>query len=66
LTVRRTEEAAYVQFADGEALLFDLAVDPEWKTLSDDPTSQLQHAQALLAWRAQNTDRTLTGRLLHP
>ncbi|CAM8651191.1 AslA Arylsulfatase A and related enzymes [Acidimicrobiia bacterium] len=66
LTVRRTNEAAYVQFADGEAMLFDLAADPDWKTLSDDPASLLQHAQALLAWRAQNADRTLTGRLLHP
>ena len=66
LTVRRTEEAAYVQFADGEAMLFDLAADPDWKTPSHDPGSLLHHAQALLAWRAQNADRTLTGRLLHP
>jgi len=66
LMVRRTEQAAYVQFADGDAMLFDLAADPDWKMLSDDPASLLQHAQALLAWRAQNADRTLTGRLLHP
>ena len=66
LTVRRTDDAAYVQFADGEAMLFDLAADPDWKTMSEDPQLLLRNAQALLAWRAQHADRTLTGRLLHP
>jgi arylsulfatase A-like enzyme len=66
LTVRRTDDAAYVQFADGEAMLFDLAADPNWKTMSEDPQLLLRNAQSLLAWRAQHADRTLTGRLLHP
>lgn len=61
LTVRRSSEVAYVQFANGEALVYDLATDPTWRTLLNDPERSWVEARALLAWRAQHTDRTLTG-----
>lgn len=64
LAVRRTEEAAYVQFADGTWLAFDLAADPTWRTPLSDPARVLPHAQAMLTWRAQHADRTLTGMLV--
>ncbi len=63
LAVLRTAGAAYVQFADGDALAFDLAADPTWRTPLTDPAQMLKHAQSMLAWRAQHTDRTLTGML---
>jgi arylsulfatase A-like enzyme len=61
LTVRRSDDVAYVQFADGEALVYDLVADPNWTTLLDDPERAWCEARAMLAWRAQHTDRTLTG-----
>jgi arylsulfatase A-like enzyme len=61
LTVRRSRDVAYVQFADGEALVYDLAADPTWRTSLDDPERSWAEARALLAWRAQHADRTLTG-----
>lgn len=64
LAVRRTEDAAYVQFADGTWLAFDLAADPTWRTPLSDPARVLPHAQAMLTWRAQHADRTLTGMLV--
>ena len=63
LAVLRGEAAAYVQFGDGTALAFDLAADPTWRTELADPATILPLAQALLAWRAQHADRTLTGML---
>ena len=62
--MRRTEDAAYVQFADGDWLCFDLAADPSWRTLTTEPGRVLAQAQAMLAWRAQHADRTLTGLLV--
>ena len=64
LAALRTEHAAYVQFADGAALAFDLAADPTWRTPLTDPTQVLGLAQDMLAWRAQHADRTLTGLLI--
>jgi len=64
LTVRRTEEIAYVQFADGEALVYDLVADPTWRTMLVDSDRSWAEARALLAWRAQHADRTLTGTFL--
>ena len=64
LAVRRTETEAYVQFADGDWLCFDLAADPSWRTLASEPGRVLTQAQAMLAWRAQHADRTLTGLLV--
>ncbi len=63
LAALRTADGAYVQFADGAALAFDLAADPTWRTPLSDADSVLPLAQATLAWRAQHADRTLTGML---
>lgn len=63
LTVLRTATHSYVQFAGGESLCFDLAADPTWRTTTDDPAVILPLAQAMLQWRQQHTDRTLTGML---
>ena len=64
LTVHRRDDLAYVQFADGEALVYDLAADPTWRTMLDDPQRAWETARDLLAWRAQHTERTLTGTFL--
>lgn len=64
LAVRRTETEAYVQFADGDWLCFDLGADPSWRTQATEPGRVLAQAQAMLAWRAQHADRTLTGLLV--
>ncbi|BCW90032.1 Multifunctional alkaline phosphatase superfamily protein [Alphaproteobacteria bacterium SO-S41] len=61
LAVRRSEGLAYVQFGDGSYRCFDLAADPTWRTEVSDPAIVLREAQAMLAWRARHTDRTLTG-----
>lgn len=66
LTVRRAADSAYVQFADGRSLLYDLVEDPHWLTPIDDPQRSLDHARAMLAWRAEHTERTLTDRFLLP
>jgi len=63
LAVLRGKDAAYVQFGDGASLTFDLAADPTWRTQVTDPVAILPLAQAMLAWRAQHADRTLTGML---
>lgn len=64
LSVRRCETHAFVHFADGASLCFDLAADPSWRTLERAPEKILACANALLAWRAQHQDRTLTGMLV--
>jgi arylsulfatase A-like enzyme len=64
LAVRRGPEAAYVHFADGTGLAFDLAADRSWRTPLSDPARVLKEAQALLTWRARHADRTLTGMLV--
>lgn len=64
LTVRRTREAAYVQFGDGTWRCFDLAADPTWRTEIRAPARVLPEAQAMLTWRSQHCERTLSGLLL--
>jgi len=64
LVVRRGWDAAYVHFADGTGLPFNLAADPSWRTHLTDPARMLSEAQALLTWRARHADRTLTGMLV--
>ena len=66
LTVRRTEDLAYVQFGDGTSLTYDLAADATWCTTVDDPAVCWPEARALLAWRAEHLDRTFTDTLLGP
>ena len=43
---------AYVQFADGSWLCFDLAADPTWATTTADPAVVLPLAQSMLTWRS--------------
>lgn len=64
LAVLRTEAAAYVHFADGTWLAFDLAADPTWRTPIDDPARVLELAQAMLSWRARHAGRQLNGLLI--
>ena len=64
LTVLRSESTAYVQFGDGSFRCFDLAADPTWRTELTDPAVVLAHAQAMLTWRSQHAERTLTGMLV--
>ena len=66
LSVERTETHAYVQFADGTWLCFDLAVDPRWCTTTTDPAVVLPLAQSMLAWRATHLGGPFTQRLLGP
>ena len=61
LAVLRGEETAYVQFADGSWLCFDLARDPTWRTEQRDPATALACAQEMLLWRSEHAERTLTG-----
>ena len=64
LAVLRNETLAYVQFADGTWRCYDLVADATWRTEVTDPAMVLGMAQAMLAWRAQHSDRTLTGMLI--
>jgi arylsulfatase A-like enzyme len=60
LAVVRSSQAAYVQFGNGEWRCFD----PTWTREVDDVSVVLEHAQAMLTWRSQHADRTLTDMLL--
>lgn len=64
LAVRRDEHAAYVQFGDGNWRCFDLEADPGWGAETDDPGVVLPRAQAMLSWRSEHADRTLSDMLL--
>ncbi len=63
LAVLRNNRAAYVQFANGDWLAFDLEPDPTWRTPLTDTALVLPLAQDMLVWRATHTERTLTGML---
>lgn len=58
LAVRRSDSYAYVQFADGDWLCFDIEKDPTWRTQVTDPVIVAREAQAMLQWRMRNTNRT--------
>ncbi len=64
LAVRRSAEHALVHFGNGSWHCYDLAADPTWQTEVTDPAALLGELQAMLTWRANHTDRTLTGTLL--
>lgn len=64
LTVRRTSDAAYVQFGDGSWMCFDIAADPTWRTPITDPARVLGLAQDMLVWRSTHSDRAHTGLLV--
>ncbi|MCD9622283.1 sulfatase-like hydrolase/transferase [Rhabdothermincola salaria] len=66
LVVRRTADRAYVQFGDGDAVAYDLAADPTWRTYAADADAAWADARALLAWRAEHAERTHTGTLIGP
>jgi arylsulfatase A-like enzyme len=60
LQVRRAADCAFIQFADGEDLAFDLAADLTWRTPLTDPARLLEAASATLAWRARHAPRPLS------
>jgi arylsulfatase A-like enzyme len=64
LAVRRSANRSYVQFGSGGALCFNLGDDPTWNTQVSEPSSVLEDAQAMLMWRSQSLDRTLTDFVL--
>jgi arylsulfatase A-like enzyme len=64
LTVRRFQDAAYVQFGDGSWRCYDIAADPTWRTEVDDASRILDYAQSMLAWRAEHANREVTSFLL--
>jgi arylsulfatase A-like enzyme len=64
LAVERTSTHAYVQFADGSWLCFDLAADPDWHTTTEDPAVVLPLAQSMLTWRSTHLGGAYTQRLL--
>jgi arylsulfatase A-like enzyme len=64
LTVRRTTDHAYVQFGDGDWRCYDLAADPHYGARITDPAVVLPHAQALLTWRQEVSERTHTSTLI--
>ena len=66
LAVERTATHAYVQFADGSWLCFDLAADPGWHTTTGDPAVVLPLAQSMLAWRSTHLGGAYTQLLLGP
>ena len=66
LAVLHDVEGAYVHFGDGSWLLFDLIADPSWRTTTTDPARVLPYAQAMLSWRQEHLERTLTDLLLEP
>jgi len=64
LAVRRDADSAFVQFGDGSFVCFDLAADATWRTPLREASRVAASAQALLAWRMQHAERTLTGMLV--
>ncbi|MGD0879980.1 MAG: sulfatase-like hydrolase/transferase [Acidimicrobiales bacterium] len=66
LAVERTDTHAYVQFADGTWLCFDLSTDPGWTTTTTDPAVVLPLAQSMLTWRSNHLGGTHTQKLLGP
>jgi len=64
LAVERNNSHAYVQFADGSWLCFDLAADPSWHTTTADPSVVLPLAQSMLTWRSTHLGGPYTQLLL--
>ena len=61
LAVRRSETHAYVQFADGDFLCFDLMKDSNWRTTETDLTTVFELSRAMNAWRMQYNRHDFTG-----
>jgi arylsulfatase A-like enzyme len=64
LTVRRTDDLAYVQFGDGNWRCFRVDGGGRWVVEEGDPATVLAEAQGMLTWRSRHTDRTLADMLL--
>jgi hypothetical protein len=64
LAVVAADDWAYVHYADGEYLCFDLDADPTWGSLSPDPDRALAGARSMLTWRARHAERTFTDMLV--
>jgi arylsulfatase A-like enzyme len=64
LTVRRAMDHAYVQFGNGDWRCYDLAADAHYGVRITDPAMVLPHAQALLSWRQEISERTHTSTLI--
>lgn len=64
LAVRRSDTHIYVQFGDGDALCFDLVQDPHQRVTTNDSAILYREARAMLQWRMEHADRTLTGFLV--
>ena len=64
LAVERNDSHAYVQFANGSWLCFDLAADPRWHTTTTDPSAVLPLAQSMLTWRSTHLGGPYTQLLL--
>ena len=64
LAVRRNETHAFVQFADGDFLCFDLASDPTWRTYEKDLQVALRLSSEMNAWRMQHNAHEFTGFLV--
>jgi arylsulfatase A-like enzyme len=60
LAVRRDDTHAYVQFADGTWLCFDLVADPTWRTVESRNDVILDKARAMLQWRMNHARRDLS------
>jgi arylsulfatase A-like enzyme len=66
LATTLTDDVAYVRFADGSHLCFDLAADPTWRTTTEDPALLLEAMERQLDWRQVHLRRELTDLLLRP
>ena len=66
LAVERTDTHAYVQFADGSWLCFDLIADPAWGVTTEEPSVVLPLAQSMLQWRSTHLGGEFTQRLVGP
>ena len=64
LAVHRDKHGAYVQFADGSALYFDLDADPLQRVSDLQAPEAFAAAREMLAWRMQHAERTLSGALV--
>jgi len=66
LATTLTDEWAYVHFADGTALLFDLLTDPTWRTTTSDVSMLYNAASEQLNWRQEHLRREMTDLLVQP
>ena len=66
LATTLTDEWAYVHFADGSAMFFDLVADPSWRTTTTDSSLLYNGANQQLQWRQEHLSREMTDLLVEP